>query len=303
MSNPNDPVVRLYENMRASLLEETKWGAPKRYYASTAGNCERALWYKHSGYRPAPMSPFVGMIAEAGNMGHDLVREAMHDSGTEIRDVEFGPEGQTETGAVRKRFDFDDDEVSFEVSIRPDGKVNIGDFYDVGDKDPWASLEIKTVDGYTMQWLERAYRGEHKRYPEGGMASVEAWLRNHETKQKYFDQMQITMGMTGADFGYLVLYDRSFGQIGFYNPETDVREGGLVVPFDPERFDQLLKKFKRIELAKRTGDAPPADLSPKSKTCKQCDFFYRCHGAFEREKHGLEPVVLYPVLEEGIEHH
>lgn len=304
MSNPNDPAVKLYAAIDANQLARTHWGAPKAFYASNAGNCERQLWYLYTGHRPAPGSAWLGMVAEAGNLGHDHVRQALTDTGTEILDVEFKDGEQTETGAVRKTFTFPDD-VEFQVSIRPDGRIDISKFYDVEEgKNPLAALEIKTIDGFSAQWMTRAFKGTWDKYPEGGVEAVERWMRNNENKAKYFDQMQMSMGMMGCDYGYLVIYDRSMGQLGLYDDKKDLRLGGIVVPFDPERYEQLLAKFVRITGSKRSGIAPPALLLASSRTCKQCDYRYRCHDADKREQQGKTPYVVYPVEgDEGTIHH
>jgi CRISPR/Cas system-associated exonuclease Cas4 (RecB family) len=288
-----DPIVNLYDAMDAKQLDRSGWGRPNAYYASNAYQCRRNLWYKYSGYRPAPGSSWLSMIAEAGNMGHDLIRRMLLDTGAEMRGVEVKEDGTVEeTIAVRKTFDFPVEDVSFKVSIRPDGEILLKGLVDkyggVADHSGWCALEIKTIDGHTSDYSSRAFKA-------GGHDGVLAYFKDR--RAKYFDQMQLSMGMMGASMGALLIYDRSMGQAGYYNPKTGERLGFMIVPFDPVRFDQLIKKFKATALAVKAGEAPAPEYTRGHTMCKQCDFKYLCHDYEQRKRQGMEPHVLYPNAE------
>jgi len=296
-----DPFERLYEAMGAELIQEARdHKVPAlRFTASTVGNCPWRQWYNLSGYRPAPLSPEAKVRMIQGEIDHNLIRNLFRRYGIEVRGVEFFVDEHSdyefvdrnylgwpvwETMSVRKTVSVgmpDGLTDTIELSARADGVVDtpegeaIFEFKGMGQ---WMfkHLQSAATDGNVLQRL-----GASHRY--------------------YVYQMQVSMFLFDKKWAWLGTKHRSDAQYGLEFPVEDSGIGatvrrGVLLAYNEEQVREIFQVLAAIQRCVKRGE-PPAREQRELKgsgMCKNCEYYYACHGADERKKKGLEPVVLYP---------
>lgn len=292
-----DPIQQLYDQLGEQCLDQVRrhYRPSTRFRASESANCMRAIWHRLRGDRPKPRDGVGSMYGIMGDIDHDVTRQLLNQSGTEIGHVDYSDgtgEGkeqlQIQHPFTVKR-ESDGREIEIIVSGRADGSLTT--------PRGRALLEIKGTGFWVYKWLNEAYLagfkdkdgGQHKPGQDAALARVK---EKHKT---WYAQVQTSMAIFGYDLCYLIVKDRSTGTIGQVNPETNVREG-IYIPFDPAFFANSLQRFAHVasKLGVEVKDGPKPEFASKSKECSYCDFRWMCHEAYERRQKGLEPVYLYP---------
>ena len=123
-----DPIEYLYEQMAEDGLNEVRSYStpPKRFRASEAANCMRQIWYRLSGYRPAPRDAEGKMYGVAGDADHDITRQLFAHYGIELTGVKQEVDGViTETLYPRKQFEVEHGGKVYKIDIaaRADGAI------------------------------------------------------------------------------------------------------------------------------------------------------------------------------------
>lgn len=290
-----DPIKRMYEIRDEQARENARnyRKPPQRFRASELGNCKREIWYRLSGYVPAPRYGSSDDYGIDGDAHHDLVRQMMEHYGTPVRGIEW------EDGQAREMDwdigEFEYDGMTINISARLDGWVDIdGEEY---------LLEIKSMGYWPYKYLQEAYENgfrdkdgvEH----EAGEPAVHA--RIQEKHPGYVQQMNACMAIFNAKQAYLVVKDRSGCTMGVHNRETGDRFGGGYFTYDPDLFNDQLRRLHRIKMRVLDGSPPPPEYTAGSPTCKRCDYRYACHGATKRRQRGLTPAMVYPDPAVGLE--
>jgi CRISPR/Cas system-associated exonuclease Cas4 (RecB family) len=106
--------------------------------------------------------------------------------------------------------------------------------------------------------------------------------------------MQISMLLFDKQLAYLGPKHRSDAQYGFEH--EDGTRYGVVIKRDEALLQEIFQTLAMIQRHVRSGTPLPKSSRELkgSGSCKNCEFYHLCHGADERAKAGLEPVVLYP---------
>ena len=287
-----DPVNRMYDRMAEEMLERTLRTSSRYFRASEAGDCKRKLWYRISGYRPAPNDGWLKHLGIQGDVDHDVVRDMLLHYGAELEGLKFAREEDgsvsvEELEKVRETFDVDGTDVT--IACRSDGSIHIRELLDEvfpdHGTDGLALLEVKGMDGFSWRWANKAFAAD-------GMDGVKEYI---EEKKPYVWQMNTTMKLVGRPYAYLMVKDRSLSQSGFHNESNGERIGGGVWKFDPNLWKRTLNRMAIVRRAVDSGEPPRPDHAEGSKACKQCAWSYLCHGAEGRRRMGLEPAIVYPV--------
>jgi CRISPR/Cas system-associated exonuclease Cas4 (RecB family) len=291
-----DPFERLYEAMGAELIQEARDHKPSalRFTASTVGNCPWRQWYNLSGYRPAPLSPEAKVRMIQGEIDHNVIRNLFRKYGIEVRGVEFFVDEHSdyefvdrnylgwpvwETMSVRKTVSVgmpDGLTDTIELSARADGVVDTPE----GE----AIFEFKGMGQWPYKKMQEAMTAD-------GAGSALAKVRANKW---YSWQMQVSMFLFGFERAWLGMKHRSDAQCGIIT--ADGVRNGVLLPYDQKLVDEILQTLAAIQRLVRKGEPPDRTQRElkDSGACRNCEFFYVCHGADERKKKGLEPVVLYP---------
>jgi len=290
-----DPVNLIYEGLASQAEYDVRhFKSPvKRFRASEMANCSRQIAMRLAGYLPEPRPQFLGLVGAAGNMYHDFVRAVGRQHGMPIRGIEFKDGGkQDEGGVIVSRFDRKG--VSFDISCRADGDIELE--LESGET-VMAVLEIKSMNPRALYYMEKEFK------VGGPLASFKY---AQERKQHYTWQGNTTALLKKRDYVYLLLVDRGSAQIGLstggypvpgtWDPTEAKRIGGAVWKVEPTDKTAIIDKATRITQIMQASKLPDPEYAPSSMQCKQCPFFYRCHGAEQRQANGLSP--RYPV--EGV---
>ena len=298
MKQTKDPVQVLYDKLTEEGYDEVRAHKtpPRRIRASEAADCVRKVWYRLSGYRPAPTSALLELLGIQGDIDHDITRRLFHDRGIEIRKVTFHPDGRVEEDEyVVKTFEVELDNgetVEVKLSGRCDGEIDVPEGV--------ALLEIKGMSHWPYDWLNKAFEKD---------GAAGARKRITDKHPKYEWQCQVTMKLYGFERAYLVTKDRGSATIGIYRdikdakgkPTGNIRRSGIVINDSDDLWLFLLKRFAYILRQVEKGTPPPKEFAAGSNECKYCNFRYRCHEKDERmekKKRGLlpkdAPDVVYP---------
>lgn len=276
-----DPIKRMYENRDAVAREKAARHSrpPQRFRASEVHDCARKIYYRLSGYAPAPRYAIDDDYGIDGDMQHDVVRWLMSQWGVALQGLDVDENGKIKEQASRiKTFTVDD--LAFDVTGRIDGEIKVDD--------DWVLLEIKSVGYWPYKYMQDAFIA-------GGQEALTERIMSSSASAGYIDQMHVCMAIYGMRKGYLLIKDRSGCKTGVHNTKTGDCVGGMVVEWDEERWQTILKRLHMIRVKVNTGVPPLAGFPPGSDDCKlRCPFVYLCHDADKRRQRGLEPAVVYP---------
>jgi len=276
-----DPIKQMYANRDAVARDKASRHSrpPQRFRASEVHDCARKIYYRLSGYAPAPRYAIDDDYGIDGDMQHDVVRWLMSQWGVALQGLDVDEAGKIKEQASRiKSFAVDD--LAFDVTGRIDGEIKVDD--------EWMLLEIKSVGYWPYKYMQDAFIA-------GGEAALTERIMSSSASAGYIDQMHVCMAIYGMRKGYLLVKDRSGCKTGVHNTKTGDCVGGMVVEWDQERWDTILKRLHMIRIKVNTGVPPLAGFPPGSDDCKlRCPFVYLCHGADKRRQRGLEPAVVYP---------
>jgi len=282
-----DPFIRLYAAIAAEEIERIRhYRKPaQRFTASEAGNCPWRLWFKLRGYRPAPNTPEAVLRMLQGEIDHNLIRNLFRKYNIDIKGVTFDATTDYmgapvfETMTARKSFEIpmpDGLTDTITLSARADGAVET----DEG----WAIFEFKGMGQWAYDHLnDEALMGD------------EYLLKRLEAKHRYYIwQMQISMLLFDYQLAYLGPKHRSDAQYGL--ERKDGTRFGVVIKRNDAKILEIQQSLAMIQRHVRNGTPPPKSCRELkgSGSCNNCEFYHLCHGADERKKKGLEPVVLYP---------
>ena len=292
-----DPIQQLYDQLEEGGIDKirTHYKPSTRFRASESGICMRAIWHRLRGDRPKPRTPVNEMYGLLGDVDHDVTRQLMNGSGTQVGHVDYSDgsgEGK-ETLQIQKPYTVkrlaDDRDIEIIVSGRADGSLM--------SPRGRALLEIKGTGFYPYKWLATAFTDgftdkDKTFFKPGHDACIARIKEKHKT---WYAQMQTSMAIFGYDLCYLVVKDRSSGTLGVHNPDTGERTG-LYIEFDAEFFQNTLQRFAHVasRLGADISKGPKPEFASKSTECSYCDFRWMCHEASERRSKGIEPTYLYP---------
>lgn len=282
-----DPILHLYEQMTEDGLNEVRSYStpPKRFRASEAADCVRKIWYRLSGYRPAPRDASGKMYGVAGDADHDITRQLFTHYGIKVTGIQINEDGTIkETMYPRVQFPVEHAGQTYMVDIiaRADGQIETPR----GD----CLLEIKGTGYYRYDWLRKTYEKE-------GLSGAEARVKAKHSS--WYAQCQVTMSLTGLKRTYLVVKDRASATLGVYREDEHGKpilesRTGQYIELDEAAFAQTLQRFAYVMRKLEEGKAPAPEFTAGSMECNYCPFFYLCHGATQREAAGLKPAILYP---------
>lgn len=278
----------MYDSIRAEETEKVRgYRRPAmRFTASSCGGCPWRQWFNLSGYRPAPLAPEARVRMLQGEIDHNVVRNLLRRHGVLVGGVVFknNPETLgdhvTETMSARQivSVDMPDKLVdTIELSARIDGLVAL----DEGE----AIFEFKDMGNWGFKHLKEAAE-------TGGEESALRQLAS--AHQYYLWQMQVSMFLFDKQRAYFAPRNRADAQFGI--PFPDGTRRGLVVKRDERLLTDILQFLAQLQRYVKGGTPPPKSTRELkgSGMCNNCEYYHLCHGADERKKKGLEPVVLYP---------
>jgi CRISPR/Cas system-associated exonuclease Cas4 (RecB family) len=258
-----DPVAKVYAFLdHQNQAEFDNWKPPKyqTFRASEAGDCLRKIYYRLSGAKPdSPFSAFGKIITHDGDVNHDVVRWQMKMAGVELFDLDFNEETGAVTETNYKVVPVEHDGTKFDVTFRADGGVMI-------DGVPH-SLEIKSIDGFSYKYIDEAYqRGELWDY-------LRRTDKGYNKYHKFFYQSAVTSRLSGLDHVYLVIKNRSMGEIGFGGQNQEL--AFKVLDAD---YDHAMSGFAAVRRALDKGELPMQEYTEKSKPCSLCPWAKTCWG-------------------------
>jgi len=279
-----DPIARMYlardEDGREAMRNYKK--PPLRFRASELADCKRKIWYRLSGYIPAPRYGFKEDWSVDGDIHHDMVRQTMLHWGIELGGITQDEEtGETHENKYIVR-EFEQDGMPFNIASRQDGWIKHADY---GDK--LIMMEIKSVGHWPHHYMVKAY--EEGYGPDGfkgddrvaGLQGFRDYI--YDKKPEYVYQMTAGMAMNKEDHCYLVLKDRSNSHIGIHLSDGTC-VGGTVFDYDPSVMDKIKRRCVAVKRAVMDGTPPMPEHLPSSKECGYCPFYYACHEKFKRDK-------------------
>lgn len=297
--NKMDPIARMYKQRDERGLEAIRHHKkpPQRFRASELGDCKRKVWYRMSGYAPTPDTGFKMDWSIDGDVHHDIIRQCMLAEGLELAGITQNEDGTTDEDMFITH-DFMHEGRTLTVSTRQDGWIKHDDY-------GWMVLEIKSVSHWKYKYMNDAFQ-------QGGHDKLLEYLI--EKYPNYIYQVHAGMAIANArkddllpfdsdekhtlDHAYLLIKDRSNCHIGFHG-EQDVI-GGVIVPFDQETWDKVLRRMYITKGKVLDGTPPRPEYTSSSRECSYCQYRYACHDAIKRRKKGQSPAVVYPVAAAGI---
>lgn len=273
-----DPIKQMYAARDAKARDDaaTYRKPPLRFRASEVSDCARKIWYRLSGYTPAPRYGLDDDNGIDGDMHHDIVRWLLSTWGVKLSGLTEDTNGVLQEQG-NKVSTFTVDGLAFDVAGRLDGEIEVD-----GDV---MLLEIKSVGYWPYKYMQEAFI-------KGGVDALRA--RIYEKHASYIDQMHACMALSGHRKGYLLIKDRSGCKTGIHNTEAGDCVGGPVVPWDEDRWQAILRRLHMIRLRINQGKPPLAAYPPGADECRWCPFRYLCHDAVKRSKRKEEPAVVYP---------
>lgn len=306
-----DPIARMYatRDERGREQARTHRSPPQRFRASELADCKRRIFYRHSGWVPAPDTGFQMDWSIDGDVHHDIVRQAMLAEGCKLAGITVNEDGTTDEDQFVSHT-FQVHGLNIPVSTRQDGWVFHDDY-------GWMLMEIKSVGHWKYNYQLKAYENgwedaNGKKYPPGH-DSVLAYLT--EKAPAYIYQMHAGLAIARErgedalpfdpsegytlDYSYLVIKDRSNCHIG-YHSDTQGLLGGVVMPFNQELWDSVLQRLYVTRQAISEGTPPKPGYPAGAYECKICPYRYACHGAMKRKQQGRKPYVVYPDPEVGL---
>jgi hypothetical protein len=276
-----DPIHRIYRGLVEEAEAEAKAHRKPalRFRASEITDCRRKIFYRLSGYVPFPRKPWLSLVAESGNLHHDYFRYLANHFEMGLKGVTFNEDGtQTELDNQAREFTYDG--VTFTLSCRPDGLIDLPQ----GE----AIMEVKTMTTFQFEKMQSAWK-------KAGNGGVIGYLELE--KPSYLWQGNQTALIMERDYVYLMCIDRNLNRIGFsgsgfgkphtWDAADDSRAGGAVWQVEDNDRENILAKAADVAQAVTDGKPPTAEYTASSTECGQCDFFIYCHG----KKKGME----YPV--------
>ena len=256
ITDEQDPVRIMYDKIQEGLDAKPEYKRPLRFRASEAGDCPRKIWYSLKHFKDSnKFTTFVKLVCDAGDVHHDMIRWHLRSVGTELFDLDFDEDKGTveETRYGKEMVQHGDHEML--VSYRTDGGIVID-----GKR---AVLEIKTVDGMSYQYMEKAWKkGELVEY-----------LRGHIKYRKYFLQAAVSAKLAGLDYIYLLIEDRSLGRIGFGGQNAE-----LFYKVDDLDYQEALGNYAYVTQQYHDDVAPLRPYTKSSQPCKFCPHRDRCWG-------------------------
>lgn len=276
-----DPIAHMYAQMERENFDAVRGfkASPPRFRASEVADCPRKIYHRMSGARPAPDPVSSNIYGYCGNVDHDIARQMFDHYGIKVEGIEHLADGGVEeTQSLAQVF----------TVTRPDGKV-----VDVGfsarldgiietDRGRCV-LEIKGVGFNSFKWL-------NVEWGKGGEEAVVARVK--EKHAYWYKQCQVSMKLSGLKTTYLVVKDRSSGNLGFFDPKRG--HGGVHIDFDEACWVEIMLTAAMIKLAVDAGEPPKSRRADGSMDCSWCGFRYLCHDMERRMRDGKEPAVLYP---------
>ncbi len=282
---PNDPIVLAYEAITKKNLERIKKfkAPPLRFIASELGSCKRKIFYRHSGYIPAARSARGDDYGRDGDVHHDLVRTFMVDEGgAKIEGVKRGKGGLLSEEEPGRDVVLDAGKHRVKLHVRKDGKIRLSRRKGV--------LEIKSVS----YWDYKAYTDlwTNTLDPAAVLAVI------NDKHPEYIDQCHAGMFEAGLKLAYLVIKGRDSCAVGLHSTrDAGQILGGLVIEWDQNRWNQIVKRMEIVADALREEKPPRAEYVASDNQCKYyCPFLHLCHGALKRKKQGIEPHAWHPQL-------
>lgn len=255
-----EPVARCYEYLDEQAEAEVANQRHRNpgFNPSSIAKCSRQLGYQQLN-TPKEVSPgFLRQYGPYGNFAHEHTQFLLRDAGCELAGLHFDDRLRTvtETDATNVTLTHKGQEITFRG--RGDGRICIDGV--------WHYLEIKSVDAYKFRWMANSYqKGE-----------LEKYLRD-----KWDTYIQQSNMMCAPEFldlpgTYLVIVNRSNCQLGFCDKNYENREGGVILPFDPELWEMQKNKAAMIARKAEAGELPLQGYVEGSKQCNQCDYAGRC---------------------------
>jgi len=276
-----DPIAHLYAQMARENFDAVRGfkPSPPRFRASEVADCPRKIFHRLSGARPAPDPVSSNIYGYCGNIDHDIARQMFEHYGIKVGGIEHQSDGGVEeTQSLSQIFTVtrpDGQVVDVEFSCRLDGLIDT----DRGR----CVLEIKGVGFNSFKWL-------NVEWSKGGEEAVVARVKE---KHKYwYRQCMVSMKLSGLSTTYLVVKDRSSGNLGFFDEKRG--HGGVHLAFDEAEWNDILLSMANIKLCVDAQVPPKTRRADGSQDCGWCPFYYLCHGADHRRQKKLEPIILYP---------
>jgi CRISPR/Cas system-associated exonuclease Cas4 (RecB family) len=249
-----DPVRIMYDYTQKKIDDKLPYKRPLRFRASEAGDCPRKIWYSLKNFEDSNgFTAFVQHVCDLGDVHHDLVRWRMKHAGIEMFDLAFDEEAGTivETRQGKEFVRWGDNDIL--VSYRTDGGVVID-----GKR---AVLEIKTIDGMSYTYMEKAWKA----------GELVEYLRGHVKYKKYFLQAAISAKLAGLDYVYLLIENRSLGQIGFGGQNSE-----LFYKVTDADFEDAMNNFSFVTDMITDDTVPMQPYTKSSQPCKFCPHRDRC---------------------------
>jgi hypothetical protein len=266
-----DPIKKTYQFLdERELVKFEGWKPrPMRFNPSSISQCSRRLAYSNNGTEPdGPMAGFLSQYGPAGDFYHDQVRKEMRAAGCEMYGLKLRKDGTIEeTDIVKTQFEHNGELIT--ISGRGDGRIKIDGVMHY--------LEGKSVDAFKYRWMEEYYQKGYKDF-DPGPESLVAYIK--EKYPNFVEQCNMMMApeMLYLPAAYVVVINRSNCQFGFANKDYTEREGGIILPFDPELWERQKNKMAFIAKSVREGTLPVQEETEGSKACGQCPFEKRCWG-------------------------
>jgi len=285
-----DPIWKIYAGIAAEQEQEVRRykRPPMRFRASETSQCRRRIWFRLGGFLPTPSEPWLRLVAESGTMHHEYVRYLYNAFGVGLTGFTEDAEGkQKEDKYIVRTFEYDG--LKFDVSAQADAGVEIEVVEDGETKTVVAAVvEIKSMSQYKYQELNNAYK-------KGAEVVLEKLQNDY---QGYVWQGNTTAMVKGLEYVYLVVVGRSGMELGLANvpmanrskwdPLRGDRSGGALWKVEDVDRENILAKLADIARLLEAGDKPAADYTDGSDECKQCAFWYLCHGAKKGGKYPIE---------------
>lgn len=238
----NTTTKRLVDEIEAldALFAGKRASEPRRSYlgGSSIGHpCERMLWYY---FRWCGLPEFPGRLLRLFDRGHRdeaAFADYLRQTGLELS---TGPD--PEDPGKQWRFD----RLGGHFSAAPDGLLKRTHSHDGP-----AVWEFKTASKYSFD------------------QTVKQGIR---AKPEHFGQVQVSMGLAREDLG--IPFGATLYQMVHKDSDNLHSEH---VPFEPNTYEDLVRKAKRIVSADKPG--PRYSEDPGKPPCKWCDYKDQCHEA------------------------